>query len=375
MPRRADAARVRRRVLHAGRVRQPAADDRLLHRLADHLHVLHGHADRHVHPLLRDGLHARGTARGHGPRGHAARRLAPQAAGPVLPVLPVPVAVLLQHARAGAGRQHGDGVRVLGTGRHLLVLPDRLLHRTAERLERGQQGVHRQPRRRFRDDHRPDGPLGQPGHVRLRRRVGHRRGRPDAASSRGCSAWCGPAGPRRCRCRTAWCGCRRGTRSPRSCGRKARRPAPEEIERGHRSQAARMARRRPGRPRAALRLLAADRRRRGHLLRLRGQERPVPAARLVAGRDGRPHAGLRPGALGHDGRRRRVPGGPVLSGVCPGGAAGDRRDRLHHAVHGGHDRAYRDGHQAGAGLFDGQPAGLHDAGPGRGRLAGRACCT
>ena len=69
-------------------------------------------------------------------------------------------------------RQHRDGVRVLGAGRHLLVLPDRLLHRAQERLDRRQQGVHRQPRRRLRHDHRPDGPLGQPGHVRLRR---HRR--------------------------------------------------------------------------------------------------------------------------------------------------------------------------------------------------------
>ena len=41
---------------------------------------------------------------------------------------------------------------------------------------------------------------------------------------------------------------------------------------------------------AGLRLLAAGRRRAGHFLRLRGQERPVPAARLAARRDGRPHA-------------------------------------------------------------------------------------
>ncbi len=46
-----------------------------------------------------------------------------------------------------------------------------------ERLDRGQQGVHRQPRRRLRHDHRPDGPLGQPGHVRLRRHGKTSRGR------------------------------------------------------------------------------------------------------------------------------------------------------------------------------------------------------
>ena len=62
-----------------------------------------------------------------------------------------------------------DGVRVLGIGRHLLLFPDRLLHRAQERLERRQQGVHRQSRRRFRHDHRPDGSVGQPGHVCLRR--------------------------------------------------------------------------------------------------------------------------------------------------------------------------------------------------------------
>ncbi len=45
--------------------------------------------------------------------------------------------------------------------------------------------------------------------------------------------------------------------------------------------------------------------------------------------------------------------------------------RLHHAVHRGHDRHHGHRHQARAGLFDRQPAGLHDAGPGRGRLAGR----
>jgi hypothetical protein len=52
--------------------------------------------------------------------------------------------------------------------------------------------------------------------------------------------------------------------------------------------------------------LAVDHRGDGHLLRLRGQECSVPAAHLVARRDGRPHAGFGAGALGHDGRRRRV---------------------------------------------------------------------
>ena len=55
---------------------------------------------------------------------------------------------------------------------HLLLLPDRLLHRTTQRLDRRQQGVHRQPHRRLRHDHRPDGHLGQPGHVCVRRGAG-----------------------------------------------------------------------------------------------------------------------------------------------------------------------------------------------------------
>ncbi len=109
----------------------------------------------------------------------------------------------------------------------------------------------------------------------------------------------------------------------------------------------------------------------GHLLRLRRQECPVPAARLVARRDGRPDARLGAGPLGHDGRGRRVSGRPVLSGLRAGSAAGDRRHRLHHAVHGRDDRHHGHRHQARAGLFDGQPARLHDAGPGRRRLAGR----
>ena len=45
--------------------------------------------------------------------------------------------------------------------------------------------------------------------------------------------------------------------------------------------------------------------------------------------------------------------------------------RLHHAVPRGHDRHHGHRHQARAGLFDRQPVGLHDAGPGRRRLGGR----
>ena len=104
---------------------------------------------------------------------------------------------------------------------------------------------------------------------------------------------------------------------------------------------------------------------------MRWQECPVPVACLAAGRDGRSDTRLGAGALGHDGRGGRVSGGTILSGVHAGGAAGDRGDRRDHAVHGGHDRDHGHGYQAGAGLFDGQPTGLHDAGPWGGRVAGR----
>ena len=46
-----------------------------------------------------------------------------------------------------------------------------------------------------------------------------------------------------------------------------------------------------------------------------GQERPVPAARLVAGRDGRPDAGQRADPRGDDGHGRRLPGRPLHAAV------------------------------------------------------------
>ncbi len=109
----------------------------------------------------------------------------------------------------------------------------------------------------------------------------------------------------------------------------------------------------------------------GHFLRLRGQERPVPAARLVARRHGRPHARQRADPCRDDGGGGRVPRGPLLSGVHARGAAGDRLRRLHYAVHGRLDRPDGHRHQTGAGLFHRQPTGFHDVGPRAGRVAGR----
>ena len=89
--------------------------------------------------------------------------------------LPIPVALLLQHVRIGTIRQRRDGFRLLGTGRHLFLLSDRFLYRAEERVERGEQGVYRQSRRRLRDDHRPDGRLDRHGHFLLRRLSGEGR--------------------------------------------------------------------------------------------------------------------------------------------------------------------------------------------------------
>ena len=128
------------------------------------------------------------------------------------------------------------------------------------------------------------------------------------------------------------------------------------------------------RTKATLGPLAAVRRRRRHLLRLRRQKRPVPAAHVVARRDGRPDARLRARALGDDGRRRRVSGRPVLSDLLARSAAGDRHHRLHHAVPRGDDRHHRHRHQARARLFHRQPARLHDARP-RASAAGWPACS
>ncbi len=59
-----------------------------------------------------------------------ASRFAPR---PLFSLLPIPLAVLLQHVGAGDRRQRGHGVRLLGVGGHLLLPADRLLARAQER--------------------------------------------------------------------------------------------------------------------------------------------------------------------------------------------------------------------------------------------------
>ena len=131
-------------------------------------HVPDGDVHRHADPSFLDRLHERRaaaeTVEDHQVHTDARPSAAPR---PVRPVLHVPVAVLLLDAQPGPGRQPVPGVRELGAGRHLLVSAGRLLLRAAKRLQRGQQGVHHQPRRRRRLHHRPADPLDLRRHVQL----------------------------------------------------------------------------------------------------------------------------------------------------------------------------------------------------------------
>ena len=133
---------------------------RLPHRPPDCPALRHGHRRRHRHRRLLARLHGRRDRDGRGgPRGRQAaagagagasgRRARHHAAGvrrraarprrpvalppprPVRPVLPVPGPVLLLHAQPADRGQPVPGVRELGAGRRLLVLPDRLLLRAA----------------------------------------------------------------------------------------------------------------------------------------------------------------------------------------------------------------------------------------------------
>ena len=89
-------------------------------------------------------------------------------------------------------------------------------------------------------------------------------------------------------------------------------------------------------------------------VRRRRQERAVPAARLAAGRDGRPDPDQRADPRRHDGRGRHLRGGAALPGL-PGrsGLADRARDHcLHHDARRRPGRARAGRPQAGAGLVD-----------------------
>ena len=101
-----------------------------------------------------------------------------------------------------------------------------------------------------------------------------------------------------------------------------------------------------------------------------GQVGADSAARLAAGRDGRPDARLGADPRGDDGHRRRVPGRAHVRHLPAraGGERGDRRDRRAHRLLRGDDRRRADRHQEGARLLDDLAARLHVRGAGRRRV-------
>ena len=101
------------------------------------------------------------------------------------------------------------------------------------------------------------------------------------------------------------------------------------------------------------------------------QERPVPAARLAAGRDGRPDPRQRPHPFRDNGLRRRLPGRPHDAALCilP---ASDYAGSSHRRFYGHFRRDDGPGsqrYQARPRLLHDQPDRLHDAGAGSGRYA------
>ena len=106
------------------------------------------------------------------------------------------------------------------------------------------------------------------------------------------------------------------------------------------------------------------------LLRGDGQERPVPAPRLAARRDGGPDPGVGADPRRDDGQRRGLSGRPGQPDLRPRPAddAGRRRDRHLHRDPGRVDRVHPDRHQAGPRVLDPVPARLHVRGARRRRV-------
>ena len=117
-------------------------------------------------------------------------------------------------------------------------------------------------------------------------------------------------------------------------------------------------------------------RRPADLLRRDGQVRAVPAARLAAGRHGRPDAGQRADPCRDDGGRGRLHALPgVLPARHPGRALdGHRVDRRVHRPAGRAHRRPAERHQAHPGLLDALAARLHGHG-GRPAAARRRRCS
>ena len=104
-----------------------------------------------------------------------------------------------------------------------------------------------------------------------------------------------------------------------------------------------------------------------------GQVGAVPAAHLVAGRDGRPDAGVGADPCRDHGHRRRVHGGAAVAAVRARAERAGRRDvlRRHHGVLRRDHRPRAERHQAHRRLFDLFAARLHVRGDGGGGLFGR----
>ena len=158
-------------------------------------------------------------------------------------------------AGADALQQHRAALRLLGTGRRVVIPADRVLARAAIGCCRGQEGVHHHPHRR--------------------------RGLPDR------DPLPVPQGRRLC---GGGAQCLSHTR--------------------HLAGGSACCRRRGGAGRSRPDLDGA-----GHLCRSRGQVGAVPAACLAAGRHGGSDPSERVDSRRHDGCCGRVPGGPVLPGL------------------------------------------------------------
>ena len=147
-------------------------------------HVLHGHAHRLVHPRLRLRLHARRAAR----RAPTTKSRSPTAstctaaAGSTASSSTCRCSASACWAWCIAGNVAMVFVfwELVGICSYFLI--GFYIERQSAQ-HGGQQGVHRQPRRRLRHDHRPDGDLVDAGHVLLRRHEGRRRQRRRPASS------------------------------------------------------------------------------------------------------------------------------------------------------------------------------------------------
>ena len=221
------------------------------------------------------------------------------------------VAVHLRHADAGDGRQPRAAVLRLGRRGPRVLPADRLLVRPAVGQRRGDQGLHRQPGRRF----------------RLRAR--HLR---------------------------AFCMLRHASQFDDDL-RQARRTMAEHDAARSSATTCR---------RSTDRLPAAVRRRHGQV----GAARP---AHLAAGRHGRPDAGLGADPRRDHGDRRRLHGLPAVAAVRVR-ADGARRRHLHRRldrVLRRHRRPDAERHQAGDRLFDLLAARLHVLRRRRRRLSGR----